>query len=68
MLLAPTPYIIGIPSNFGLYKKNFNLPDDIWTVDLDANKVRYVTRVTNKVARVTNEVAKLINKMASVTN
>lgn len=37
--MAPTPYIIGIPSSFLLYKRNFKLPDDVWLVDLDTNKI-----------------------------
>ncbi|XP_067902885.1 MAP kinase-activating death domain protein [Heterodontus francisci] len=39
LLLAPTPYIIGIPASFLLYKSDFRMPDDVWLVDLDANKV-----------------------------
>ena len=39
LLLAPTPYIIGLPSSFFDSKQNFRFPSDIWTVDLDANKV-----------------------------
>ncbi|XP_049283890.1 MAP kinase-activating death domain protein isoform X4 [Anopheles funestus] len=39
LLLAPTPYIIGLPATFLMYKKNFRLPDDIWLVDLDSNKL-----------------------------
>ncbi|XP_011331586.1 MAP kinase-activating death domain protein isoform X12 [Ooceraea biroi] len=39
LLLAPTPFVIGIPASFLLYKKNFNMPDDIWLVDLDSNKI-----------------------------
>uniref|UniRef100_A0A1I8HY72 MAP kinase-activating death domain protein n=1 Tax=Macrostomum lignano TaxID=282301 RepID=A0A1I8HY72_9PLAT len=39
LLLAPTPYIIGVPASFLLYKKNFCLPSDVWLVDLDANKI-----------------------------
>ena len=39
LLLAPTPYLIGVPASFFRYKKDFPLPDDIWIVDLDANKV-----------------------------
>jgi hypothetical protein len=37
--LAPTPYIIGVPASFLRYKKNFRLPDDVWLIDLDANRV-----------------------------
>ncbi|XP_043938029.1 MAP kinase-activating death domain protein [Protopterus annectens] len=39
LLLAPTPYIIGVPASFFLYKSDFRMPDDVWLVDLDANKV-----------------------------
>ncbi|OTF81906.1 hypothetical protein BLA29_012939, partial [Euroglyphus maynei] len=39
LLLAPTPFIIGVPSSFLMYKKNFKLPDDVWLVDLDTNKI-----------------------------
>ncbi|KAK9509198.1 hypothetical protein O3M35_006563 [Rhynocoris fuscipes] len=43
LLLAPTPYVIGIPASFLLFKKNFrissSLPDDVWLIDLDANKI-----------------------------
>ncbi|EEB16134.1 map-kinase activating death domain protein, putative [Pediculus humanus corporis] len=39
LLLAPTPFVIGVPASFLLYKKNFKLPDDIWLVDLDSNKI-----------------------------
>jgi DENN (AEX-3) domain len=34
LLLSPTPYVIGVPASFLMYKKNFRLPDDIWLVDL----------------------------------
>uniref|UniRef100_A0A673M507 MAP kinase-activating death domain protein n=1 Tax=Sinocyclocheilus rhinocerous TaxID=307959 RepID=A0A673M507_9TELE len=39
LLLAPTPYVIGVPASFFLYKSDFKIPDDIWLVDLDCNKV-----------------------------
>ncbi|KOC60958.1 MAP kinase-activating death domain protein [Habropoda laboriosa] len=39
LLLAPTPFVIGIPATFLLYKTNFKMPDDIWLVDLDSNKI-----------------------------
>ncbi|XP_068612807.1 MAP kinase-activating death domain protein-like [Brachionichthys hirsutus] len=39
LLLAPTPYIIGVPASFFLYKADFKMPDDIWLVDLDSSKV-----------------------------
>jgi hypothetical protein len=40
LLLAPTPFIIGVPASFFQYKNNIILPDDVWLVDLDKNKVR----------------------------
>ncbi|KAM9545591.1 MAP kinase-activating death domain protein-like isoform 15-T15 [Salvelinus alpinus] len=43
LLLAPTPYIIGVPASFFLYKSDFKMPDDIWLVDLDCNKVKVPT-------------------------
>ncbi|XP_063044836.1 MAP kinase-activating death domain protein isoform X4 [Engraulis encrasicolus] len=39
LLLAPTPYIIGVPASFFLYKAEFKIPDDVWLIDLDCNKV-----------------------------
>lgn len=40
LLLAPTPYIIGVPASFFLYKAEFKIPDDVWLVDLDSSKVQ----------------------------
>ncbi|XP_061057714.1 MAP kinase-activating death domain protein isoform X13 [Eubalaena glacialis] len=39
LLLAPTPYIIGVPASFFLYKLDFKMPDDVWLVDLDSSRV-----------------------------
>lgn len=39
LLLAPTPFLIGVPATFFRYKPQFSLPDDVWLVDLDANKI-----------------------------
>ncbi|XP_075401875.1 MAP kinase-activating death domain protein isoform X26 [Tenrec ecaudatus] len=39
LLLAPTPYIIGVPASFFLYKLDFKMPDDVWLVDLDSSQV-----------------------------
>ena len=41
--MVPTPFIIGIPSSFLMYKKGFVLPDDVWLVDLDSNQVKCVS-------------------------
>eukprot|EP00069_Balaena_mysticetus_P002591 bmy_04127T0 len=38
LLLAPTPYIIGVPASFFLYKLDFKMPDDVWLVDLDSSR------------------------------
>ncbi|XP_029633967.1 MAP kinase-activating death domain protein isoform X5 [Octopus sinensis] len=43
LLLVPTPYIIGVPSSFFLYKAGFTMPDDVWLVDLDSNKIQAPT-------------------------
>ncbi|XP_077994167.1 MAP kinase-activating death domain protein-like isoform X2 [Glandiceps talaboti] len=39
LLLAPTPYIIGVPASFFPYKSGFKMPDDVWLIDLDSNKI-----------------------------
>ncbi|CAG2102176.1 unnamed protein product [Medioppia subpectinata] len=39
LLLAPTPFIIGVPASFLAFKRRFRLPDDVWLVDLDSNRV-----------------------------
>jgi hypothetical protein len=39
LLSAPTPFIIGVPASFFIYKNNSILPDDVWLVDLDKNKI-----------------------------
>ncbi|KAI0213008.1 MAP kinase-activating death domain protein [Lamellibrachia satsuma] len=39
LLLSPTPYIIGVPASFFLYKKDFLCPDDVWVVDLDSSRI-----------------------------
>lgn len=45
LLLAPTPYIIGFPSSFFKFRPNFTLPNDVWIVDLDANRVKKPSNV-----------------------
>ena len=44
LLLAPTPYIIGISASFLQQKKHFKLPDDVWLIDLDSNGITVPTR------------------------
>lgn len=40
LLLAPTPFVIGVPASFFRYKsEGFQMPGDVWVVDLDSNKV-----------------------------
>ena len=38
ILLAPTPFVIGIPASFVLLKK-ITLPKDVWVIDLDTNNI-----------------------------
>lgn len=41
LLLAPTPFVIGVPASFFRYKsEGFQMPGDVWVVDLDSNKVQ----------------------------
>uniref|UniRef100_A0A0P6EFU8 MAP kinase-activating death domain protein n=1 Tax=Daphnia magna TaxID=35525 RepID=A0A0P6EFU8_9CRUS len=44
LLLAPTPYIIGISGTFFQHKKHFKLPDDVWLIDLDSNRISVPSR------------------------
>lgn len=44
LLLAPTPFIIGVSDSFFLQKKHFSLPDDVWLIDLDSNRIHVPTR------------------------
>ncbi|XP_038049379.1 MAP kinase-activating death domain protein-like isoform X3 [Patiria miniata] len=44
LLLAPTPFIIGVPASFFLYKPYFKLPEDVWLIDLDTNKITFCGR------------------------
>lgn len=44
LLLAPTPFIIGISGNFFQQKRHFKLPDDVWLIDLDSNRFCVPTR------------------------
>ncbi|XP_068760950.1 MAP kinase-activating death domain protein-like isoform X2 [Montipora capricornis] len=40
LLLAPTPFVIGVPASFFRYKsEGFQMPGDVWIVDLDSNKI-----------------------------
>uniref|UniRef100_A0A914WGL6 MAP kinase-activating death domain protein n=1 Tax=Plectus sambesii TaxID=2011161 RepID=A0A914WGL6_9BILA len=39
LLLAPTPYIIGVPAAFFQFKRLTRLPSDVVLVDLDSNRV-----------------------------
>ncbi len=52
LLLAPTPFIIGLPTSFLQCKRFSCLPDDVWMVDLDARTVdppegQYLSDVPN---------------------
>ncbi|KAL3313446.1 hypothetical protein Ciccas_007952 [Cichlidogyrus casuarinus] len=39
LLMAPTPFIIGVPATFFASKKNFRLPPDICLVNLDTKAI-----------------------------
>ncbi|KAK0397442.1 hypothetical protein QR680_002130 [Steinernema hermaphroditum] len=39
LLLAPTPFLIGVPASFFLHRKIKKLPNDVILVDLDTNEV-----------------------------
>lgn len=39
LLLAPTPFVIGIPATFLMFKRNFQLPGDVWLCDLDSGRL-----------------------------
>lgn len=46
LLLAPTPFVIGVPASFFRYKcDGFQMPGDVWIVDLDSNKVGDLSEV-----------------------
>ena len=40
LLLAPTPFLIGLPSSFLKTNKLPNVPDDVWMVDLDSSLIK----------------------------
>ena len=40
LLLAPTPYVIGLPTSFLKYNKLPLVPDDVWLVDLDSASIK----------------------------
>ena len=44
LLLAPTPYIIGVPTSFLDRKRNIRLPEDVWLVDLDKPFIQVCVR------------------------
>ncbi|CAJ0938342.1 unnamed protein product, partial [Mesorhabditis belari] len=46
LLLAPTPFIIGVPSSFWAHKKLQEIPSDIIVVDLDACQVHVPEELT----------------------
>ena len=43
LLLAPTPFIIGVPTAFLDRKRNIKLPEDVWLVDLDKPFIQVCT-------------------------
>uniref|UniRef100_A0A3Q0KPR4 MAP kinase-activating death domain protein n=1 Tax=Schistosoma mansoni TaxID=6183 RepID=A0A3Q0KPR4_SCHMA len=41
LLLAPTPYLIGVPTTFYTARKIFRMPKDVWLADLDTGELSY---------------------------
>ncbi|CAI2730997.1 unnamed protein product [Schistosoma spindalis] len=41
LLLAPTPYLIGVPTAFYTARKIFRMPKDVWLADLDTCELSY---------------------------
>ena len=40
LLLAPSPYVIGVPASFFHPDRNVLLPEDVFHIDLDSGQVR----------------------------
>lgn len=68
LLLAPTPFIIGFPSSFFKFKFNFSIPNDVWIVDLDANKVKKPPNVEDLPPLPEYEGAILIQNLQKILN
>lgn len=73
LLLAPTPFIIGFPSSFFKFKYNFTLPNDVWIVDLDANRVKKPTNAEDlpplpehEGKILTQNLQKILNSMSGI--
>ncbi|KAF6773584.1 hypothetical protein AHF37_07676 [Paragonimus kellicotti] len=41
LLIAPTPYIIGVPTSFYAARKVFRMPKDVWVANLDTQELSY---------------------------
>ncbi|CAL8096135.1 unnamed protein product [Calicophoron daubneyi] len=41
LLIAPTPYIIGVPTAFYTARKVFRMPKDVWLANLDTQELSY---------------------------
>ncbi|TGZ72448.1 hypothetical protein CRM22_002086 [Opisthorchis felineus] len=41
LLIAPTPYIIGVPTSFYTARKVFRMPKDVWVANLDTQQLSY---------------------------
>jgi hypothetical protein len=46
LLLAPTPFIIGLTSDFTIQKKLRKLPNEIWEVEIDSAIINPPTGMT----------------------
>lgn len=75
LLLAPTPFIIGFPSSFLKFKSNFVMPNDVWIVDLDTNKVKQPPNVESlpmlperEGSILMQDLQKILNSMSGTEN
>jgi len=68
LLLAPTPFLIGLPSSFFKYRTGFTLPNDVWIVDLDSNKIKRPPNVEDLPGLPDHEGTILKNNLQKIMN
>lgn len=73
LLLAPTPFLIGVPSSFFHHRKIRDLPSDVILVDLDTNCLHvpddlYIPELPEPdVSELKERLKEAINKMTTMT-
>ncbi|CAI2355571.1 unnamed protein product [Caenorhabditis sp. 36 PRJEB53466] len=73
LLLAPTPFLIGVPSSFFHHRKIRELPPDVILVDLDTNSLQvpddlYIPDLPEPdVSQLKEKIKNAINKMTTMT-